>query len=214
MPQLPPVLRYRLRARPGDRPSSLAHTGVPLREPGPGDPAGRPGPPQCGVPSAAARHHDAGGVAGKGGGRPSWAEQFPSDFIYRRSPPRGGAVSQAGSAERARAAAAVTAAACAASSAREGSGGPSDAALAALQRLPGVAAARPSGWSPPDGLLKLGRVLLQLPALELPASPGSGVLRGSTAGGGGGGRDGLGACDERMRPSSCGKLQTTVDGLA
>jgi hypothetical protein len=80
------VLRYRLRAKFGDRPSSLAHTGEPLSEPGPHCAAGRPGPPD-GVQSAFAPA--CAGGEGAAGGRLSWVEQFPSDFVYRQNLVRG-----------------------------------------------------------------------------------------------------------------------------
>jgi hypothetical protein len=72
------VLRYRLRAKPGDRPSSLAHTGEPLLEPGPCA-AGRPGPPfRCQDAVSAVKDGDCEGP-------PSWMKQFPSDFVYYQS---------------------------------------------------------------------------------------------------------------------------------
>jgi hypothetical protein len=89
VPQLPPVLRYRLRAKPGDRPSSLAHTGEPLRESGPHDAAVRPSPPGGGhsafTSAGASGDGAAAGGGGGGSGRLGWVEQYPSDFVYHQN---------------------------------------------------------------------------------------------------------------------------------
>jgi hypothetical protein len=95
--QLPPVLRYRLRAKPGDRPSSLAHTGEPLleSESDPQDDAGRPGPPDgetahpVGMHAPECAGGGPGGEVAGDGGRPSWVKRFPSDFVYRQNLVRG-----------------------------------------------------------------------------------------------------------------------------
>ncbi len=75
------MLRYLLRAKPGDRPSSLAHTGEPLleSESDPQDDSGRPGP-------SFLRYRDVSApVNGQYGGYEgprSWAEHSPSDLVY------------------------------------------------------------------------------------------------------------------------------------
>jgi hypothetical protein len=88
-PQLPPVLRYRLRAKPGDRPSSLAHTGEPLLEPDLFDATGRSGPPfRCKDAFSAAKD-------GSCEGPPSWIQQFPSEPVYHQNIVYGGETSTA-----------------------------------------------------------------------------------------------------------------------
>ncbi len=91
------MLRYRLRAEQGARPSSLAHTGEPLREPGPRDAIGRQDAPDGGHNSAlAAACAGGGGAAAAACGvgatcrRPSWVEQFPSDFAFYQNLVRAG----------------------------------------------------------------------------------------------------------------------------
>ena len=87
--QLPPVLRYRLRVKPGDRPSSLTNSGEPLcySEPGPHYDTGMPGPPFPG------RCLDAISPANDStcDWPPSWMGQFPTDFVHSQNlvPPFG-----------------------------------------------------------------------------------------------------------------------------
>ena len=153
VPQLPPVLRYRLRAKPGDRPSSLAHTGVPLREPGPRDAAGLPGPSGGGHSAftsagAGGEGAAAGGGGGGGGGRLGWVEQYPSDFLYHQN-----LASDARLGSKARRTAAA-----------EGQAGPTPPPPAAPP-----AAADPRNGGLADGPFRLGQALLLPPMAVSPA---------------------------------------------